>query len=488
MISASESPPVSYLHDLENNISRQIKPQASTTAVCVAAFHPRRAHSFLLGFKDGTLAGYNARKVKGERGDGEVSHLKRLHQSTAAGGGTVAGAVFLEGHKSRAVSISADGRCRLVDFADGGVVLRSWHAQGELTCVAVFDGLIAVGRRDGQVQVYDEVGILKATRSVAEEKIIGVEWVSGEEYAAEMQEERGFVSALGSYPSLTSPEDVREADPPQDKFLSLFSPLKAVEDEPPPPVPLRIRPLRQGMSTEAQPPVKRMVDPSPRKFAMLRTPKRSALPKNSSNAERNAKLLADLRRLNPREKKGTLALYSSDSQRLAPVTKEDESPDKEGPMDIWLTEPSSGSESERPKREKVRKSRFAERFSTLNSEDPKMSSPAKSTLKGDEESDYKTASPGKSLVGEEASGEKESSEESGKTVVRTHIESIGTCVRAKYDGNDSTESVYQKDGEYRVQCADCIKTKDEIARLKGEIMALRAVMRRHGIVTSDYRK
>ncbi|KXL47340.1 hypothetical protein M433DRAFT_152867 [Acidomyces richmondensis BFW] len=225
LVSASDHPPVVYLKSLtHNSMPILLEPRASSAAVCTASFHPERPNVFLLGFRDGTLASYDATKISRENHgfdsnedimlDGEIARFTNLHRTTSKtanknGTGTkmasITGAAFLLGYKTRAISIGSDGRCRLVDFADGGIILRSWHAKAPLTSVSVTpirsliqdkagksnsikirslpntDNLIAISRIDGKVLIYDSVGILLQQKTVSShgDKVIGVEWVRG---------------------------------------------------------------------------------------------------------------------------------------------------------------------------------------------------------------------------------------------------------------------------------------------------------------------
>ena len=231
MVSASASPPAVYLKDLiQNSEPILLRPRASEAAVCVAAFHPQRANIFLLAFLDGTIAAYDATKLQrqglfaeqGNGHDGEIARLRDLHRTTAktctkTGITTrpvcITGAAFLPGYKTRAVTVGSDGRCRLIDSADGGVILRTWHTKAALTSVSVWsirsndrntlstpsrgartyrtppalggpagtDSVIAVGRADGKVHLYDPVGLLLAQKSCSDigERVISVEWIQG---------------------------------------------------------------------------------------------------------------------------------------------------------------------------------------------------------------------------------------------------------------------------------------------------------------------
>ncbi|EMC94870.1 hypothetical protein BAUCODRAFT_25969 [Baudoinia panamericana UAMH 10762] len=172
LVSASDNPPVVYLKNLIHNTKPiLLEPRASSTAVCAAAFHPRRAYIFLLAFRDGTIAAYSANEVSRSGCDGEVGHVtgSRLDQ--------IAGCAFLPTHKFRAVSAGADGRCKIVDL-EAGTVLRTWHAKAPLTSVSVIEDVIAVGRADGKVHLYDGAGLLLAQKSVSD-RVISVEWVDG---------------------------------------------------------------------------------------------------------------------------------------------------------------------------------------------------------------------------------------------------------------------------------------------------------------------
>ncbi|KAI5206523.1 WD40 repeat-like protein [Aureobasidium subglaciale] len=238
-ISASENPTVVYLQNLTlRTPAIQLHPSASSAAIAAAAFHPERPNVFLLAFKDGGIAAYDATKIARNSGRidnksclttnghaGEISHFKTLHRitnvrnmsdppdastNTTIGSKSVAitGAAFLPGFRTRAVSVGADGRCRLVDFEAGGKILRTWHAQAPVTSLSILAAkvqsqpvkktghrqrsgavggpietktVIAVGRVDGQVLLFDSVG-LRLDQVVVDdlgEKIISVEWLKG---------------------------------------------------------------------------------------------------------------------------------------------------------------------------------------------------------------------------------------------------------------------------------------------------------------------
>ena len=221
LVSASDNPPVVYLKDLEQNTTPTlIEPQASDVAVSKVAFHPERPNTFLLAFRDGTVAAFDATKIRRNRtgslvnqeriNAGEVSRLPQLHRTTSESPNvpSVSDAAFLLGYKTRAITTGSDGRCRLIDFADGGVILRTWHAKAPVTSISILSqrtstevrkgragsrsshemggptstsNLVAIGRGDGRVHIYDSVGLLLHQRPISEngERILSVEWARG---------------------------------------------------------------------------------------------------------------------------------------------------------------------------------------------------------------------------------------------------------------------------------------------------------------------
>ncbi|KAK3711701.1 hypothetical protein LTR37_009478 [Vermiconidia calcicola] len=221
MVSASDNPPLVYLKNLiHNSTPVLIETRASQTAVSVITFHPERPNIFLLAFRDGTLAAFDATKIaRNSHGafsnqqsvnSTEIAHLPKVHRTTSGTSRAVsiAGVAFLPGYKTRVISVGGDGRCRIVDFTDGGAVLRTWHAKAPVTSVSVIsrkvgtdarnrtvgsrsshtiggptsnDNLIAIGRADGVVQIYDSVGLLLDERRLDESghRILSVEWAKG---------------------------------------------------------------------------------------------------------------------------------------------------------------------------------------------------------------------------------------------------------------------------------------------------------------------
>ncbi|KAF2837025.1 hypothetical protein M501DRAFT_938708, partial [Patellaria atrata CBS 101060] len=134
LLSASENPPVIYLHNLTLRTPPvQLQPRASGSAVSTAAFHPDRPNVFMLGYRDGTLAAYDATRIPRAIGKtdvrtrlgrsaqyGEISHFKHLHSCSnhAYDSGTksvgmgnigtgITAARFLPGYKTRTVSVGS---------------------------------------------------------------------------------------------------------------------------------------------------------------------------------------------------------------------------------------------------------------------------------------------------------------------------------------------------------------------------------------------
>lgn len=221
MISAQGTPPVVFVKDLiKNSTATLLKPQASTSGVTIAAFHPERANIFLLAFDDGTLAVFDASRLKRGNSEGkyndqshtgkaEIGRKKQLHRAmhfkTEGRSRAIAGAAFLPGNQLKTITVGIDGRCKLLDFSDTANVLRTWHCEAPLTCVSVsatppperkdpamrrgnsstqpgFSGnLIAIGSQDGLVRLYDSLGLLQSHKQISTngERIINVEWVDG---------------------------------------------------------------------------------------------------------------------------------------------------------------------------------------------------------------------------------------------------------------------------------------------------------------------
>ncbi|KAF2148800.1 hypothetical protein K461DRAFT_232312, partial [Myriangium duriaei CBS 260.36] len=138
MISASEHPPTVYIQNLRlETPAHRLSIRASQTAVVVASFHPELPNIFLLGFKDGTLAFYDAAKLARRNGNrmdvnaslntdakkSEIMVFKRLHRTTNRGSQSVGeqsvgvvAASFIPGYLSRAISLGVEGSPKILDL------------------------------------------------------------------------------------------------------------------------------------------------------------------------------------------------------------------------------------------------------------------------------------------------------------------------------------------------------------------------------------
>lgn len=194
----------------------------------------------MLGFRDGTLAAYDATRLSAAprggrtqvRQPAEISHFKKLHAippyrplkpeqqeklTTIYAGAvrtsptSITGVAFLSGYKTRAVSVGADGKCKIVDFDLGGKLLRTWHARAPATALSVLtlsatpvprlnekavqrrlmnrsidskdppDHLITIGRKDGKLVIFNSIGLLlKEHVADADGRAIAqVDWLDG---------------------------------------------------------------------------------------------------------------------------------------------------------------------------------------------------------------------------------------------------------------------------------------------------------------------
>jgi hypothetical protein len=233
LLTASEFPPAVYLQNL--TLATQplfLQPHASFSPVTCASFHPERSNIFLLAFKDGTLAAYNATQLMrpsdttsgNNHAEGqEIASFKLLHHVAThiahnpAGGlkqvsneGTglrsvgITGAAFLPGYRSRVVTVGADGKCKIVDF-EKSQILRTWHVKGPATSLAILSPsqkrrgskavvprkptamsgttstILCIGRIDGKVVFFDVFGVKLHDLLVddAAGRVVDVEWVKG---------------------------------------------------------------------------------------------------------------------------------------------------------------------------------------------------------------------------------------------------------------------------------------------------------------------
>ena len=236
LISTSADPPTVYVQNLTLRTQPiSLLPTISSAAASVASFHPERPNVFVLAFDDGALAIYDASRLfrAGGTGEkrpgvastgqgGEIGHLHQAHSSsmTDASLGAVVAAVFLPGFKTRIATLGLDGKCTVWDFEGlekgKGHEIGSWNVRAPATSLAVMsykhsmgdEGphyqpapstlqpsprantlslqqskscLIAVGRVDGKVLLYDTTGNLLSEKRIDEagDRIIDLEWIAG---------------------------------------------------------------------------------------------------------------------------------------------------------------------------------------------------------------------------------------------------------------------------------------------------------------------
>lgn len=163
---------------------------------------------------------------------GEISYIKWLHATASSvpisdfapglpGPGSeccsrgvgetgigITAVAFVPGSRAKAVTVGADGKCCVIDFVPEGKkkgsVLRSWHIQGPATSLALLSSsfkptldhtahdhakslyrsrrrvLVAIGRQDGKVLLYDLSGHLFRDHDIGSDgsRIIELEWTS----------------------------------------------------------------------------------------------------------------------------------------------------------------------------------------------------------------------------------------------------------------------------------------------------------------------
>src|SRR6202000_1907361 len=120
VVAASQRPPL-VLMKYRQGAWDQVLPLVSKSSVSVIAFHPKNSNMFLLGFKDGCLALYDAnavvRKAQSKERSSpakETSAFQKLHSEVRSDEGDtcgITGAAFLPGPRLSAVTIGLDGKC-----------------------------------------------------------------------------------------------------------------------------------------------------------------------------------------------------------------------------------------------------------------------------------------------------------------------------------------------------------------------------------------
>ncbi|KAL9080873.1 MAG: hypothetical protein Q9157_000477 [Trypethelium eluteriae] len=224
---------VVLLHDYERGSSKTYNLKGFSDGT-VAAYDATKV------FGDGSIK--TSAELAKSGGMGEIGHLKKLHGvitrqetkgNTARGEGSidvllgsraesVTAAAFMPGHKARAVTVGADAKCRLIDFRGGSTILRTWKMRAPATSLSILslksdrrtqsqlshdgpkainqkrsrqeackdtasssnmltDSLLAVGRVDGKVALFDSVGTWLTEREMDPQAnpVIDVEWVQG---------------------------------------------------------------------------------------------------------------------------------------------------------------------------------------------------------------------------------------------------------------------------------------------------------------------
>ena len=296
LVSASTDPPTVYLSRITcKQPPLLFIPDCSNTPVVSICFHPSRANVFALGFQDGTIAAYNAsvlpvsqmteERFSYARIYGEISHLASLHHheidassssakssaskyNTEIAVPTVSGMQFIKNRACSVVSVGSDRNCFIVDFQSNGrraaKVVCNWNLQAAATSLAILnieddlvqtdgpgsdveidDLLLAIGKNDGSVYIYEQTGRLLATKGFSKDgRILDLEWVqrSKDESQPKSDQQRSRMELQSNVPQANRPEDVSEipSSPPRLLLKSSRSPIGSrimvklhVKDPPP---------------------------------------------------------------------------------------------------------------------------------------------------------------------------------------------------------------------------------------------------------------
>ena len=256
LLSASCRPPTIYLTvRTQRKAPVLLQPQCSVTAAVAASFHPDREYIFVLAFSDGTVAVYDAAQFIDERGrlahkrrpegsanEVEIGYVTKVHatvnrvQGAKSEGsmfqfdgydpstGTVgigemscgiAAVAFVPGRKALVMTVGADGKCCVIDFAVPKYqttnssrirIVEAWDLGMAGTSLALFNPyehlpparyqdrrsssqnsmsrkvLAAIGLRDSKVLVYDLTGDLQGqhTFGSATTRVVDVEWTAAD--------------------------------------------------------------------------------------------------------------------------------------------------------------------------------------------------------------------------------------------------------------------------------------------------------------------
>ena len=259
LVSASTDPPTIYLSRITcKQPPLLFIPSCSNAPVVSVCFHPSRANVFALGFQDGTIAAYNASilpfsEMTEERFSyakiyGEISHLTRLHNyqndastsaksplseyKSATSMPTVSGMQFIKHRACSVASVGSDRNCFIVDFQSNGrrvaKVIQNWNLQAAATSLAILsinddlaqidgpsndvetdDVLLAIGKDDGTVSIYEQIGRLLATRDFSKDgRILDLEWMqrSRNESQPKLDQQRSSVKLQSTIPQANQPE------------------------------------------------------------------------------------------------------------------------------------------------------------------------------------------------------------------------------------------------------------------------------------------
>lgn len=263
LVSASADPPIIYLSRLAYKQPPLLfVPNCSATPVIVMAFHPTRSSVFALGFQDGTIAAYDATVVSTiqvvedrysfARIYGEISHILRLHEPAPGpleigdqfnknNQRTISAIHFLSDQPCSVVTIGSDGKCCMVRFEKAGLksskVIEDWHLNSPATSLAVLrtehttqlpqsDGtdnmkdnadaspvLLAIGKNDGTVGIYNQTGELLAFRDFSMDgRILDLEWIARSRDRTKTKQDPEDIPE--TKPEIVSPPLIRAASVP----------------------------------------------------------------------------------------------------------------------------------------------------------------------------------------------------------------------------------------------------------------------------------
>lgn len=214
-------------------VAAAFHPERPSIFVLAFADGTVAAYDAVYLFREGDNGNRRSRPTGiGQRG--EISHLKRVHAvgftftparsgfaedfggfdgataSTAVGskGLGITSVAFIPGRRATAVTVGANGKCCIIDFdksqPSAASLVKSWHVRGPATSLSILstganssedqlDGpatdqnhssgglLLAIGRQDGRVVLYDLEGELTGEKTIDDDaaRIIDVEWLEG---------------------------------------------------------------------------------------------------------------------------------------------------------------------------------------------------------------------------------------------------------------------------------------------------------------------